>query len=316
MINRSFLRAVFVVGLGVWANGTVSFGHGTAISPSSRAYNVFLSNPERPSFTLAENAVALDGKDSYYTWNEVSRNIPDAVQSGLPAGFDYSPWVPDGTLASGGRTDANSPDYPRTYAGLDQVSSEWPTTMATAGTTLDVDFYATAVHEPSVWDVWLTSADWTPDLPLTWEHMEFLGRPNPVLEGNNYLFDVVIPEDRSGHHVLWIAWQRDDPVGEVFFSTSDLMIEPTRAPGDFNGDGTVNLADYTVWRDNLGAANEALINNAGDGQAGVDTADYDVWKTSFATSGAGASASQVPEPSGLVILLLAAGAGYVGRLGG
>ena len=40
----------------------------------------------------------------------------------------------------------------------------------------------------------------------------------------HYKFDVMIPQNRVGHHVLWIAWQRDDPVGEVFFSTSDLMI--------------------------------------------------------------------------------------------
>ncbi len=295
-----------VVGLAAWVNASVAIGHGTAISPSSRVYEVYSSNPENPNFELAENAVDLDGKQSYYTWNEVSRNIPDAVQAGLPEAFDYSPWVPDGALASGGRTDANSSDYPRTYAGLDQVSADWPTTLVSPGESLEVDFYAPAVHEPSVWDVWMTTADWSPDSPLNWEQMEFLGRPDPVLEGNHYFFDVTIPQDRSGHHVLWIAWQRDDPVGEVFFSTSDLMIAATGAPGDFNGDGLVNLADYTLWRNNLGAADDAVINNAGDGLPGVDSADYEVWKSHFGEGNSAASESaRVPEPTTLALLMLA-----------
>ena len=51
---------------------------------------------------LAETAVEIDGTLSYYTWNELSRNIEDAVTDGLPEGYDYSEWVPDGELASGG----------------------------------------------------------------------------------------------------------------------------------------------------------------------------------------------------------------------
>ena len=45
-----------------------------------------------------------------------------------------------------------------------------------------------------------------------------------MLEDEHYTFDLEIPTDRAGHHVLWIAWQRDDPVGEVFISTSDIEV--------------------------------------------------------------------------------------------
>ena len=131
----------------------LAFSHGTVVSPISRVYRVYQANPSNPNFPLAQSAVAMDGTLSYYTWNEVSRNIPQAVQAGLPPGFDYSPWMPDGQLASAGRTDPNSPLYPRTYAGLDQVSGDWPTTPAQAGSTLAIDFFATAPHNPSVWDV-------------------------------------------------------------------------------------------------------------------------------------------------------------------
>lgn len=69
-------------------------------------------------------------------------------------------------------------------------------------------------------------------------------------------------------------------------------------PGDFNDDGIVNIADYTLWRNNLGAANEAAINNAGNGSGGVDAGDYTVWRDNFgATSGTVNSPVAVPEPS-------------------
>lgn len=231
MAKRHYLFVSLGVALGGLVVGALTvYGHGTTVSPQSRVYKVYKSNPENPDFELARNAVAMDGKSSYYTWNQVSRNIPDAVNSGLPEGFDYSPWVPDGQLASGGRVDSD--EFPGlTYRGLDQVSSEWPTTPVVSGEKMSIDFFATAVHEPSVWDVWMTTSDWDPNTELNWNQMEFLSRPDPVLEDNHYYFDLDVPEDRIGHHVLWIAWQRDDAVGEVFFSTSDLMISAVPEPG-------------------------------------------------------------------------------------
>ena len=286
-------------------------GHGTVVSPESRVHRVFASNPEIPNFSLAQNAIQTDGTQSYYTWMELSRNIATAVDAGLPAGFDYSPWVPDGTLASGGRVDANSTDYPRTYAGLDQVSSDWPTSPAQAGEPLAVDFYATTPHDPSVWDVWMTTANWNPSQPLNWAQMEFLGRPAVTLAELHYDFDVMIPEDRVGHHVLWIAWHRDDPVGEVFFSTSDIMVAAAATlAGDYNQDHVVDAADYTVWRNNLGAAAGTLPNDIDGGVIGE--AQYARWKANFGATGgagslnglAGASPSQVPEPGAGVLALL------------
>jgi len=75
--------------------------------------------------------------------------------------------------------------------------------------------------------------------------------------------------------------------------------------GDFNNDGVVNAADYTVWRNHLGALSEADINNRGDGQNGVDQADYAVWKQHFGDSaeGFGGLVGAVPEPACVMLLL-------------
>lgn len=77
-------------------------------------------------------------------------------------------------------------------------------------------------------------------------------------------------------------------------------------PGDYNLDGTVDAADYSVWRDKLGSS-LALPN---DDTAGVGQDDYERWKTHFGESavfGAGAGdAANRPAPEPATLLLLAA----------
>ncbi|WP_425397341.1 hypothetical protein [Aeoliella sp.] len=78
--------------------------------------------------------------------------------------------------------------------------------------------------------------------------------------------------------------------------------------GDYNMDGTVNLADYTVWRNSLGATGTSLVAD-GSGNELVDAADYQIWKDNFgATSAAAIGATTIPEPTtcGIVAMLLLA----------
>lgn len=86
--------------------------------------------------------------------------------------------------------------------------------------------------------------------------------------------------------------------------------------GDYNFDGLVDLADYTVWRTTLGSSTAVAADGNGNGV--VDQADYQVWKTTFGQSASGAisaASANVPEP-GTVVLALAATAALAGlRLG-
>lgn len=87
---------------------------------------------------------------------------------------------------------------------------------------------------------------------------------------------------------------------------SDFLLAPG-LPGDYNNDGIVDAADYSVWRDNLGAADESALNGNGDGMNGVDTADYQLWRTNFgamAPAAIAVSQGAVPEPATLVLLVL------------
>ena len=97
----------------------------------------------------------------------------------------------------------------------------------------------------------------------------------------------------------------------LMWSTSQLysdgilrVVSSMAVTGDYNQNGTVDAADYTVWRNNLGSGT-ALPN---DDTAGVGPDDYARWKINFGNhSGSGSAASghvAVPEPASLVVLLM------------
>jgi hypothetical protein len=89
------------------------------------------------------------------------------------------------------------------------------------------------------------------------------------------------------------AFRNEDLVFSLGATIPDL-------PGDFNDDGTVDAADYIVWRNDLGMA--------------YTQDDYDIWRSNFgrtwfaggasATISAGRNSSTIPEPATLVTFLL------------
>jgi GH35 family endo-1,4-beta-xylanase len=99
-------------------------------------------------------------------------------------------------------------------------------------------------------------------------------------------------------------------IGNQSFPLSLVKGTPTYAlqvaPGDYNGDGVVDAADYTVWRDTLGSTTDLRAD--GNGDHVIDSGDFDVWKSTYGTTysfgaGSGSRASgAVPEPSGLTMM--------------
>jgi peroxidase len=76
-------------------------------------------------------------------------------------------------------------------------------------------------------------------------------------------------------------------------------------PGDFNGDGMVDTADYVVWRKTEGTAN---VWADADGSGTVGTEDLDIWRANFGNGtpagAAGTSLVSIPEPSTAVLLVI------------
>jgi gluconolactonase len=115
------------------------------------------------------------------------------------------------------------------------------------------------------------------------------------------LFDLSVPQDPTN-----LKFGGND--GRTLFITAgnslyDVELNvPSPALGDYDGDGTVTAADYTVWRDTLGSTENLAAD--GDGSKTIDAADYDVWKSHFGTtldSDSAALNQSVPEPDCLAL---------------
>ncbi len=88
-----------------------------------------------------------------------------------------------------------------------------------------------------------------------------------------------------------------------------LATAPAGVIGDYNNNMTVDAADYSVWRDNVGT-NFALQHRDPANTGNVSQADYTSWATRFNQTGGASAAvvSAVPEPMSVVGMLLAVAA--------
>jgi hypothetical protein len=99
----------------------------------------------------------------------------------------------------------------------------------------------------------------------------------------------------------------------AFFDDLSLDLAVVGVPGDYNANGTVDAADYVLWRDGGPLQNEVVT----PGTTGPE--DYEAWRARFgntAGSGSGnllASAAAVPEPASLVLVAIAALGGLAFR---
>lgn len=128
---------------------------------------------------------------------------------------------------------------------------------------------------------------------------------NEVVDGASYSYRPSISADGTvvafwseAADLVPRDWnQRDD----VFVAELTTDIPVLR--GDYNRDGIVNAADYSVWRNTLGASGLTPYTGAdGDGDGMVSAEDYGIWKLHFGetvpteeASGEASVAAQVQE---------------------
>ena len=221
-------------------------GHGSLSSPPSRVYSAFLEGPETPQSDAVRAAIELGGTQPLYDWNELVAFHPGSPE--FQRQVPYRETIPNGQLASAGN--------PK-YAGFDQVRDDWPTTDIQSGP-FQFSWFATTPHDPSVHRAFITTSDWDTSQPLNWDQMEELPLSPPVLEGNYYTFNTILPQ-RSGKHAIYVIWQRLDPVGEGFYAVADVDFgvgSPGPCAGDLDGDGFISGSDLSRllagWGSNSG----------------------------------------------------------------
>lgn len=87
---------------------------------------------------------------------------------------------------------------------------------------------------------------------------------------------------------------RNDDFGGRQFLYPELAPDPSVLPGDYNGDGWVDAADYTLWRDTEGQSGLRLDAD-GDGDGRVEEPDHNFWSARY--TGHAAAPAATPEPS-------------------
>jgi hypothetical protein len=93
--------------------------------------------------------------------------------------------------------------------------------------------------------------------------------------------------------------------GATGFDNIILSLIDIGTPGgsaDFNGNGTIDAADYVIWRNNAGAMGTGTqATGDANGDTNVNQADYELWRAGFGTAAPGGAglgaAAAVPEPA-------------------
>jgi hypothetical protein len=70
----------------------------------------------------------------------------------------------------------------------------------------------------------------------------------------------------------------------------ELQASVPTLPGDYNLDGTVNAADYMIWRDTRGSTIDLRANGDATNNV-IDAADYAAWRANFGDASEGAGTS-------------------------
>ena len=105
-----------------------------------------------------------------------------------------------------------------------------------------------------------------------------------------------IPADAALVDHLFLLFGLVESLDPSFFA--DRMF-PALEAGDYNADGTVDLADYDYWRSKFGFTTHLAADGNQNGI--VDAADYTVWRNNYG-GGSGSSSLAVPEPAAVLIV--------------
>ncbi|OEF07511.1 chitin-binding protein [Vibrio genomosp. F10 str. 9ZB36] len=183
-----------------------------------------------PPNEACAQAKDISGTYPFVQRNEYAKNIPDFNSfSAVKAA------IPDGTLCYA--NDAQK-------RGMGASHTGWKRTELKTGT-FEYVFNATAPHNPSFWEFYLTKPNADLSKQLVWGDLDLIQTEGNVpVNAGKYRINVTIPSERSGDAILFVRWQRDDAVGEGFYNCSDITIvggdtpppEPTPKPDLIRGE--------------------------------------------------------------------------------
>lgn len=139
---------------------------------------------------------------------------------------------------------------------------------------------------------------------------------NSFMPASSDIFTIATAATLSGSFDNVVEGERVDTAGGegsflVTYNSSSNMVELSSflassalLEGDFNNDGIVDAADYSVWRDSLGLTGQTPYSGAdADGDGQITQADYNLWVANYGATSLQSSSVAVPEPTSLLLLL-------------
>lgn len=219
--------------------GEQAYGHGSMVIPLSRIYNCFLENPENPKSDACKAAVQEGGTQGLYDWNGVNQANANDMHRSI---------IPDGKLCGGGKD---------LFKGMDLARNDWPSTMIAPNGNgrFEFVFHATAPHSTDYFRFYVTKDDYDPLTPLAWSDLEdtpFCTINEVTLENGRYRMDCPLPLDKSGKHIIYNIWQRDDST-EAFYTCIDVEFSDGtpvvwRSIGQVRGQQDLRAGDSVTFR--------------------------------------------------------------------
>lgn len=298
--SRQYFKNVFITGDTdfIFGNATAVFDHATIQNTDSGYITAASTEP-----TIANGLVFLDStlvKGEARSGNPPTSAGTDEVYLGRPWQWDRGP-IPstifvrtkmDDHIKVTGWNDWGSPtpDAVSRYSEFGSMDLDaTPLPLGRTGMPLGRERWADPMTE--------VQAD-----AYTLENLF-----GPVSFWNNH--PELTPEGTGMTYLPQGDGQAWDPVAQLA-----LLPISNALSGDFNGDGVVDAADYSVWRDNLGETEDGSV-LSGNGNGGlVDATDYALWRSSFGNPAlASSSATQAPEPTSILLVLSGSAAGLLGR---
>ncbi|TWU26016.1 metallophosphoesterase [Bythopirellula polymerisocia] len=95
----------------------------------------------------------------------------------------------------------------------------------------------------------------------------------------------------------------DSSFSWAFISFDDPITPSTSNTADFNGDGTVDGADFLIWQRGVNSSG-GLANGDADNSGYVDGDDLGIWQTQYGTKGLTPPLSVIPEPTTLLLVVI------------
>jgi hypothetical protein len=333
-LNLTGASSVQLTGSGTVGGAGTTFNNGN-FQVSGGGINGNLTNSSA-NFTVANGSVLLSGGGTLSNTGTITQSDVSEVQIGghstlanqagalyeiqddsdIVTGFQSGFLTNAGTLRKSGGTGTSQVGVPFTNTGkitinsgtlqvsggLFELSSTSTLEFKLAGVSPAVDFGKIYVTDPFALAGTFQASlapGYTPALGDSFHVIDWNSNPSGVFNA------FTLPALSAG-----LAWNVSQlAVTGILSVIPDIL-------GDYNHNGFVDAADYTVWRDTLGSTTDLRANGdkTGASAAVIDLADYNFWKSHFgnhagssSSSGGAADANRpVPEPATCFLLAISA----------